>query len=89
MLRRQVIVHASLRDVLPVLREAAFVSAESTSDDHGLLHMEDGLGMLRDLGGSTRIDVVDADEGVHVARVVNALRGIGLVVEHTQLGPQP
>ncbi len=84
MLRHRIVVQASLPDLAAHFAETDFV----TLDTHELLkivRIPEGIGAVREVEDGCMIDLFDDDEGVEVARMVQALRDAGFTVEHTTI----
>ncbi len=84
MLRHVIVVDASFEAVHRALRAIDFVAADVTGEDRSLLQLKDAAGFARAVHGRTRIQVLEEDEGVHVARLIDCLREHGYQMQHEQ-----
>ena len=81
--RHRIEVTADLLELAPLLRDTDFVSPDITSEDRGMLHLVDGIGLItRATDSKTRIDIYDLDDGVTVQRLLDCLRAQGFDVAH-------
>ncbi len=81
MLRHRIVVRSRLDALVATFARTGFV----TADTHELLkvvRIRDGIGTLREVAGDCVIDLFDDGDGAEVARLVEWLRGDGLVVHH-------
>jgi len=84
MLRHVIFLDASFEAVHRALRDIDFVAADAPGEDRSLLHLKDAAGFARAVDGRTRIQILDEDEGVHVARLTAWLREQGYRLQHEQ-----
>jgi hypothetical protein len=81
--RHRIEVTAEFLELATLLRETEFASPDITDDDHGMLHLVDGIGLMRQIAeNQTRIDIYDHDEGVTVQRLLDTLRAHGFDAIH-------
>ena len=82
MRRHRIHVPSPLQHVIVALREVPRTIVELTEPDRGLVHLEDGVGLLHHQGGITVLDLLEFNEGRHVHTVIKVLRGAGFQVNH-------
>lgn len=84
MFRHRIVVEAGLHDVVAAFHRTDLVSAD-THEMLKIVRLDNGIGTVRQVGEECVVDLFDDDEGVEVARLVEALRAEGFVVHHETL----
>ena len=83
MARHRLLVAAPLESVYTALKSSDFIYAERSEDeDHAIVQLSDGVGLIRSTATGTEVVIFDEDGGVHIQRAVDRLRELGHQVEH-------
>lgn len=86
MLKHRLQVRAPIGRVLGVLDQAEGISAVHDGRLN-VVEFADGIGNAHEVDGHTQVDLFDEDDGVQVDRMVDALRGAGIDVQHLRDRP--